>query len=78
MFYSEQDIPVLIMVPIFLSGCLMFLKPGNAWSEMCITTTTTTTTTTTKKLLCSAQHVSERNKSKQSVNIKDSLKTGLG
>lgn len=69
MFYSEQDTPVLIMVPIFLSGCLMSLKPGDAWREMCITK---------KKLLYSVWHVSERNKSKQSVNIKDSSKTGVG
>lgn len=31
-----------------------------------------------KKLLYSVRHVSERNKSKQSVNIKDSSKTGVG
>jgi len=60
---------VLIVVPIFLSGCLMSLKPGNTWQELCIAK---------KKLLCSVQPVSERNKSKQSVNIKDSSKTGVG
>ena len=74
MFYSEQDIPVLIMVLIFLSGCLMSLKPGNAWPEMCITNKKQNK----KKILCSVQHVCERIKSKQSVNIKDSLKTGVG
>jgi hypothetical protein len=64
MFYSEQDIPVLFNLPIFLS---VFETRKHLARNVYYK----------KTLLCSVRHVSETN-GKQSVDLKENLKVKVG